>query len=68
MTADNGEEALEILNRGDTIDLLISDVVMPEMDGPTMVREARKTRPDLKSCSCRAMRRSSSENRSTSTM
>lgn len=48
ITADNGEEALEILNRGETIDLLISDVVMPGMDGPTMVREARKTRPDLK--------------------
>ena len=27
--------------------LLISDVVMPEMDGPTMVREARESRPDL---------------------
>ena len=48
MTADNGEAALDIVNRGDTIDLLISDVVMPGMDGPTMVREARKTRPDLK--------------------
>ena len=33
--------------RGETIDLLISDVVMPGMDGPTMVREARKTRPEL---------------------
>jgi two-component system cell cycle sensor histidine kinase/response regulator CckA len=48
ITADNGEEALEILARGETIDLLISDVVMPGMDGPTMVREARKSRPDLK--------------------
>ncbi|HVM37252.1 MAG TPA: response regulator [Sphingomicrobium sp.] len=48
ITADNGEEALEVLGRGETIDLLISDVVMPAMDGPTMVREARKTRPDLK--------------------
>ena len=33
---------------GEPIDLLISDVVMPGMDGPTMVREARKSRPDLK--------------------
>ena len=47
LTAANGEEALEILARGETVDLLISDVVMPMMDGPTMVREARLTRPDL---------------------
>jgi two-component system cell cycle sensor histidine kinase/response regulator CckA len=47
LTANNGEEALEIVTRGDEIALLISDVVMPVMDGPTMVREARKTRPDL---------------------
>ena len=48
ITADNGEEALEHLGKGEHIDLLISDVVMPGMDGPTMVREARKSRPDLK--------------------
>ena len=48
LTADNGEEALEILGRGEAIDLLISDVVMPGMDGPTVVREARKSRPDIK--------------------
>ena len=48
ITADNGEDALEVLGRGEEIDLLISDVVMPGMDGPTMVREARKDRPDLK--------------------
>jgi two-component system cell cycle sensor histidine kinase/response regulator CckA len=47
LTANNGEEALEIVERGDEIALLISDVVMPLMDGPTMVREARKTRPEL---------------------
>jgi two-component system cell cycle sensor histidine kinase/response regulator CckA len=47
ITANNGEEALEIINRGDEIALLISDVVMPMMDGPTMVREARKSRPEL---------------------
>jgi two-component system cell cycle sensor histidine kinase/response regulator CckA len=49
ITADNGEEALEVLGRADEdIALLISDVVMPVMDGPTMVREARKSRPNLK--------------------
>ncbi|HLO20440.1 MAG TPA: response regulator, partial [Sphingomicrobium sp.] len=48
VTADNGEDALEILGRGEPIELLISDVVMPGMDGPTMVREARKSWPDLK--------------------
>jgi two-component system cell cycle sensor histidine kinase/response regulator CckA len=47
LTANNGEEALEVIDQGDEIALLISDVVMPLMDGPTMVREARKTRPDL---------------------
>ena len=47
LTANNGEEALELIEDGDEIALLISDVVMPLMDGPTMVREARKTRPDL---------------------
>jgi two-component system, cell cycle sensor histidine kinase and response regulator CckA len=48
ITADNGEEALELLSGPEEIALLISDVVMPIMDGPTMVREARKTHPNLK--------------------
>jgi two-component system cell cycle sensor histidine kinase/response regulator CckA len=48
LTANNGEEALERLaEHGQDVELLISDVVMPLMDGPTMVREARKTFPDL---------------------
>ncbi len=47
ITANNGEEALEVLDRGDEVALLISDVVMPGMDGPAMVEEARKSRPDL---------------------
>ena len=48
ISANSGEEALEILGRGETIDLLVSDVVMPGMDGPAMVREARESRPDIK--------------------
>ena len=47
VTATNGEEALELLASGEEIALLVSDVVMPLMDGPTMVREARKSRPRL---------------------
>ena len=47
ITANNGEEALEVIARGEEIALLISDVVMPGMDGPAMVEEARKSRPDL---------------------
>ena len=48
LTANNGEEALERLAaEGDDVALLISDVVMPLMDGPTMVREARKSYPNV---------------------
>lgn len=48
LEAASGESALEILQSGDDeIDLLISDVIMPTMDGPTLVKEARKDLPDL---------------------
>lgn len=47
LVAENGEEALEVLAREPNVDLMISDVVMPTMDGPTTAREARKIHPDL---------------------
>jgi two-component system cell cycle sensor histidine kinase/response regulator CckA len=47
--ATSGVEALEIMREtGGTIDLVVSDVVMPELDGPSLLRELRKERPDLK--------------------
>ncbi len=47
--AQSGETALEIIKeKGDTLDILVTDVVMPRVDGPTLVREVRKTHPDLK--------------------
>ena len=46
--ADGGEEALEVLEDLDfKIDLMISDVVMPEMDGPTLLKHVREQMPDL---------------------
>ncbi len=47
LTAEHGEAALELLARCERPDLLISDVVMPLMDGPTMVRHVRSRYPDL---------------------
>ncbi len=47
LCAENGEAALEVLAREEGIDLMVSDVVMPTMDGPTTAREARKSHPDL---------------------
>ena len=47
--ARSGEAALELI--GDTaekIDLIITDVVMPKLDGPGLVREVRETHPDMK--------------------
>ena len=47
--ASSGVEALEIYNElGGEIDIVVSDVVMPEMDGPTLLGELRKIRPDIK--------------------
>jgi two-component system cell cycle sensor histidine kinase/response regulator CckA len=47
LTANDGEQGLEVLAGGEKIDLLISDVVMPNMDGPSMVARARNSHPDL---------------------
>lgn len=47
--AGSGIEALAAIERhAGEVDLVVSDVVMPEMDGPTLLRELRQKRPDLK--------------------
>jgi two-component system cell cycle sensor histidine kinase/response regulator CckA len=49
LEAASGVEALAIIQeRGEPVDLVVSDVVMPEMDGPTLLRELRMIYPDLK--------------------
>jgi two-component system, cell cycle sensor histidine kinase and response regulator CckA len=49
LQAATGVEALERFgaHKGE-IDLVVSDVVMPEMDGPTLLQNLRAERPDLK--------------------
>jgi two-component system cell cycle sensor histidine kinase/response regulator CckA len=48
LEASGGEEALELVRRHPAaIHLLITDVVMPNMDGPTLVRAVRRLRPDM---------------------
>ena len=47
-TACDGEEALALFAQGKSYDLVVSDVVMPNMDGPTMARELRVQRPDMR--------------------
>ena len=49
LEASDGVEALEVMkaNAG-KVDLVVSDVVMPEMDGPTLFKELRKDNPHTK--------------------
>jgi two-component system, cell cycle sensor histidine kinase and response regulator CckA len=47
LSASNGEEGLELLAQNPDIALIVTDVVMPIMDGPAMAAQARKTRPDV---------------------
>jgi two-component system cell cycle sensor histidine kinase/response regulator CckA len=48
LEARSGEAALEIINEHlDDVNLIISDVVMPRMDGPTLIKEVRTRRTDV---------------------
>ena len=48
LEASDGVEALEIIRNGHKVDLLITDVMMPRIDGPTLVTEAKKLLPALR--------------------
>ena len=49
LQACDGLEALDVLEEcNGEVDLVVSDVKMPEMDGPTLYKELRKTNPTIK--------------------
>jgi two-component system cell cycle sensor histidine kinase/response regulator CckA len=49
LEAENGVDAVSVFEQhGGAVDLVVSDVVMPEMDGPTLLKELRKRNPQLK--------------------
>jgi two-component system cell cycle sensor histidine kinase/response regulator CckA len=49
LEATSGEGALEVINNAKMeIDIIVSDVMMPGMDGPTLVRLIREDRPQVK--------------------
>jgi two-component system cell cycle sensor histidine kinase/response regulator CckA len=47
--AKSGEAALEVITSGnEKVELLITDVVMPRMDGPNLVKQVRELYPQMK--------------------
>ena len=50
LEAENGEDALSVLGNEENkyLDLLVTDVIMPNMDGPTLAQRMRQDSPNLK--------------------
>jgi two-component system cell cycle sensor histidine kinase/response regulator CckA len=48
LEARSGEQALDVLRGADTVDVLISDVVMPGMDGVTLAKLVGMERPSIR--------------------
>ena len=48
LEANNGTDALEHLTPGRPLDLLLTDLRMPDMEGDELAREFRRLQPDLK--------------------
>jgi two-component system, cell cycle sensor histidine kinase and response regulator CckA len=47
VTAADGDEGLEAVRQNPDFDMVVSDVVMPSMDGPAMAREIRTLIPNM---------------------
>lgn len=42
LSADNGRDAIRLLRENPSIDIVLMDIMMPEMDGMETIREIRK--------------------------
>lgn len=47
LSAGSGAEALDLVAAGNEVDVLVTDLAMPSMDGLTLIRKIRERRPDL---------------------
>lgn len=47
-TADNGLQAVEMIAGGATFDVIITDIIMPEMDGIQAILEIQTMQPDAR--------------------
>lgn len=48
LQATTGQDALRLIESGETVDLLVADLAMPEMSGEDLVSRLRPSRPWLK--------------------
>lgn len=48
LEAESGESALAMVKQGEKFDVLVTDVVMPKMDGPTLSKRIRDIYPETK--------------------
>lgn len=48
LKAVNGKDATKILDEESDIDLIITDIIMPEKEGIQFIREIKRTYPDIK--------------------
>lgn len=45
--ASNAREAIDIVKRNENIDVMLCDLIMPEMDGTEMIEKIRNENPDI---------------------
>ena len=45
--AENSDAALAVLDRGEAVDIMVADIIMPGLHGVALAFEARRRRPDL---------------------